>query len=87
MKSGLEGEKKRDREHTWTHGVVNRGLRIVHNVYYTYTRGERIVVFSSSNTNKNTIRVGKFDQIQTRILVVLFIMIEYEFEYYTGSEI
>lgn len=30
LKSRLAGEKKRDREHTWTHGVVNRGLRIVH---------------------------------------------------------
>ena len=27
---GVGRREKRDREHTWTHGVVNRGLRIVH---------------------------------------------------------
>ena len=39
-----------------------------------------------ANTNTNIIRVRKFDRMRKRILFVSFIMTEYEYEYYSGSE-
>ena len=53
-------------------------------ISYVQARGERIV-FSVPNTNTNIIRVRKFDGIRIQILFVLFIMTEYEYEYYSGS--
>ena len=49
-------------------------------------RGERIV-FSGPNTNTNTIRFQKFGRIRIRILFGFRNMAEYEYEYYSGSEI
>ena len=44
-------------------------------------------MFSGPNTNTNTIRFQKFGWIRIRILFGLRIMAEYEYEYYSGSEI
>ena len=53
---------------------------------YVGARGERIV-FSGPNTNTTTIRFQKFGRIQVRVLFGLEYMAEYEYEYYSGSEI
>ena len=52
----------------------------------SWPRGERIV-FSGPNTNTNTIRFQKCGQIRIRILFGFRKMAEYEYEYYSGSEI
>ena len=49
-------------------------------------RGERIV-FLGPNTNTNTIRFRKFCRIRIQILFGFRNMAEYEYEYYSGSEI
>ena len=49
-------------------------------------RGERIV-FSGPNTNTNTIWLQKCGRIRIRILFGFRNMAEYEYEYYSGSEI
>ena len=49
-------------------------------------RGERIV-FSGPNTNTNTIRFQKCGRIRIRILLGFRNMAEYEYEYYSGSEL
>ena len=53
---------------------------------YSPTRGERIV-FLGPNTNTNTIRVKKFVRIRIQILFGLRNLSEYEYEYYSGSEL
>ena len=53
---------------------------------HTQTRGERIV-FSGPNTNTNTIRLQKCGRIRIRILFGFRNIAEYEYEYYSGSEI
>ena len=67
----------------WYLGIPWKHL---HGLFYIFgpdeTRGERIV-FSVPNMNTNIIRVRKFDRIRIQILFVLFIMTEYEYEYYS----
>ena len=53
---------------------------------YVQPRGERIV-FSGPNANTNTIRFQKCGRIRIRILFGFRNMAEYEYEYYSGSEI
>ena len=59
---------------------------IIIGTWLILSSGEQIV-FSGPNTNTTTIQYQKFGRIQVRVLFGLEYMAEYEYEYYSGSEI